>query len=177
MKVFAQWYFQPQRIVLGIWRVGRSVQGHFQKKFSCTTSFETASQHWFRNSFRNDSSTYHFLSILWNITYTHYLHTNECNWWAQKHPKFSKILKNAQNSNLKPVLESVLVADFKSVLGFSCLAPEVPFFGYPKMPKINPLGTQKMVLLMLNTKNREQFRNQWPNLIPKLVFNSNFELF
>ena len=104
----------------------------FQKKFSCTTSFETASQHWFRNSFRNDSSTYHFLSILWNTTYTHYLHTNECNRWVQKHPKFSKFLKKTQNLNWKPVLESGLVTDFYTVLGFLCLASEVPFFGYPK---------------------------------------------
>ena len=53
------------------------------------------------------------------------LHTNVCYQWVQKQPKFAKILKNAQNLNSKPVLESVLVTDSKTVLRFSCLAPEV----------------------------------------------------
>ena len=63
---------------------------------------------------------------------------------------------NAQNFNSKPVLESVLVTESKTVLGFSCLAPEVLFSGYPEMPKIKLLGTQKMALLVLNTNIREQ---------------------
>ena len=37
------------------------------------------------------------------------------------------------------------------------LAPEVPFSGYPKMSKIKLLGTEKMVILALNTKTQEQF--------------------
>ena len=88
------------------------------------------------------------------------LHTNVCYQWVQKQPKFSKFLKNAQNFNSKPVLESVLVTESKTVLGFLCLAPEVTFLGYPKMPQIKLLGTQKMELLVLNTKILEQFWTQ-----------------
>ena len=61
------------------------------------------------------------------------LHTNVCNQWVKKQPKFPKFLKKSQNFNVKPVLESVLVTESKTVLGFSCLAPEVPFLGYPKV--------------------------------------------
>ena len=76
------------------------------------------------------------------------LHTNVCSQWVQKQPKFQKFLKNAKNLNSKPVLESVLVTESKTVLGFLCLAREVQFFGYPKMPKIKLLGTQKIIIFL-----------------------------
>ena len=43
--------------------------------------------------------------------------------------KKKKNLKDAQNSNLKQVLESVLVTGSKTGFRFWFWAPEVPFFG------------------------------------------------
>ena len=49
--------------------------------------------------------------------------------------KIWKNLKNYQNSNLKPVLESVLVTDSKSGFRFWFWAPEVQFLGTQKCQK------------------------------------------
>ena len=46
--------------------------------------------------------------------------------------KIWKHLKNYQNSNLKPVLESVLVTDSESGVRFWFWAPEVPYLGTQK---------------------------------------------
>ena len=64
-------------------------------------------------------------------------HTNVCNQLFRKQPKLTKFLKNAQNFNLKPFLESALVTESKTVFGFSCLAPEVLFMGTQKCVKSN----------------------------------------
>ena len=57
--------------------------------------------------------------------------------------KKKKNLKDAQNSNLKQVLESVLVTGSKSGIRFWFWAPEVPFLGTQNAKKNTILGTQK----------------------------------
>ena len=109
---------------------------------------------WFDLLWKWGSST-QSLGIFRNVIYTPlYIQMNVTK--IQKQHKFSKFLKNAQHWNPKQVLELVLVTHSKTGLGFSCLAPEVQFLGYPKMPKINLLGTQKIVHIVLNTKIWDQ---------------------
>ena len=76
----------------------------------------------------------------------------------QKLPKTTKILKNGQHSNLKLVLESVLVTDSKNSFRFLFFLPEVPFFGYSKCQKKNTtFGTKKIILLAKKLKSETIF--------------------
>ena len=104
------------------------------------------------------------------------LHTNVCYQWVQKQPKFSKFLKKCSKFQFETSFGISFGHWNQNCSRFMCFALEVPFLGYPEMPKIKLLGTQKKALLVLNTNIREQFWIQCPKLIPKLVSNWNFEI-
>ena len=97
--------------------------------------------------------------------------------YNSKMTKISKFLKNGQNLNPKLVLESVLDTDSKNGFGFLWWLQKVQFFYYQKVLFLALWGTLKMALSVLNTKNRNQFWNQWTKLITKLVSDFNFDHF